>query len=206
MRRLSATIGRLPRTAPMGLALFLVLACLNCRQDQPDLEAGKKQLEEIRRIVATDAADKEIDKLLADYDVNRLGISPKDLDRLRQQGHQARLKALLVDIDLAERDVSRKVDELARLAKEWNEPLDEHSIKLGKKTIPATAENLAKRVRIGYLAEARVFLDAFHRETGDADKLADIQMVRQYLRQAKAKPREIGVTDQHILNLLNRKD
>jgi len=188
------------------MLLLFILACLSCGKSQPDLGAGKAKLEEIKQIVATDAADKEIDELLADYDVNRLGVSPKDLDRLRIQGHQARLQTLVVDIDLADRDVSRKVDELKQLAETWNEPLDRYSIKLGKKSVAATAGNLAKRVRVGYLAEASASIEAFRNETADADKLADIQLARQYLRQAKAKPAEIGVTDPHILNLLARED
>ncbi|MFN7971191.1 MAG: hypothetical protein U0166_02405 [Acidobacteriota bacterium] len=181
--------------------LVLVIPAWSCKKGPSEAE-GKALLEEIRRTVTTDAADKQIAELEEKWNVNELGATPKEIEELREKGHQARLRAMCVDIAQTERDVSHKVAELRRLSAEWKVPLSSLTIRVEKQERKVDENTLAEVLRRGYVSEAKYWLSEYLNAKQDYERVANFEMLKQSLKDAHATPSEIGITDTKLIAIL----
>lgn len=192
--------------AALALSACVVALFLSCSRDEPDLARGRKLLEEARAAAKTDAVDDIVDELKSNFNVNELGVAPKDLEELREQGHLARLRAIAIDVQLSDRDVSRKLEEMEALAKRWKVDLTTIEIRFEGRERSCTPETLELVLRAGFLGEARHWIEEYRESATDADRVANLQMARQYLRDAHATPGDVGVTEPSLARLLERED
>ena len=186
------------------LPLLLVLVVAGCQEPGPSLEEGRKLLQIARESSSGDAVDTEVEALLADWDLAALGTDRKELKSLQARGRRARIQALLIDIQLSQRDVSPQIEQARELAARWGVDLAELDIRLEFEERKADEATLVLVRRRGYLLEARYWVAEAEAAEAEPDRIGNLAMARQYLDLAEGTPEEIGVTDSRLKEYLTR--